>query len=275
MMVLNLSRLRKSRKLDSLLYNYNQEDRMLLEGKVAVVTGASRGIGRAIAEELAAEGAKVVVNYHSNAAAAEEVVGGITARGGTAVALQADVSDFAAADAFIKAAIETWGAIDILVNNAGTTRDTLLLSMKEDEWDVVLTTNLKSVFNTCKAVTRPMVRRKQGGRIINISSVSGIVGQPGQTNYAASKAGIIGFSKSLAKELGSRNITVNVVAPGFVPTDLTAIMPDDLVKQTLAFIPLGRWGEAQEIAHAVAFLASDKAAYITGAVIQVDGGIGT
>ena len=248
---------------------------MLLEGKVAVVTGASRGIGRAIAEELAAEGAKVVVNYHANAAAAEEVVGGITARGGTAVALQADVSDFAAAAALIKAAIETYGAIDILVNNAGTTRDTLLLSMKEDEWDVVLTTNLKSVFNTCKAVTRPMVRRKQGGRIINISSVSGIVGQPGQTNYAASKAGIIGFSKSMAKELGSRNITVNVVAPGFVPTDLTAIMPEGLVKQTLAFIPLGRWGEAREIAHAVAFLASDKAAYITGAVIQVDGGIGT
>lgn len=248
---------------------------MLLEGKVAVVTGASRGIGRAIAAELAAEGAKVVVNYHANAAAAGDVVNDITARGGTAVAVQADVSDFAAADALIKTAIATYGAIDILVNNAGTTRDTLLLSMKEDEWDVVMTTNLKSVFNTCKAVTRPMVRRKQGGRIINISSVSGIVGQPGQTNYAASKAGIIGFSKSLAKELGSRNITVNVVAPGFVPTDLTAVMPEDLVKQTLAFIPLGRWGEAQEIAHAVAFLASDKASYITGAVIQVDGGIGT
>lgn len=248
---------------------------MLLEGKVAVVTGASRGIGRAIAEELAAEGAKVVVNYHANAAAAEEVVDAITARGGTAVALQADVSDFAAADGLIKAAIETYGAIDILVNNAGTTRDTLLLSMKEEEWDVVMVTNLKSVFNTCKAVTRPMVRRKQGGRIINVSSVSGIVGQPGQTNYAASKAGIIGFSKSLAKELGSRNITVNVVAPGFVHTDLTAVMPEELVKQTVAFTPLGRWGEAQEIAHAVVFLASDKASYITGAVIQVDGGIGT
>lgn len=217
----------------------------------------------------------MVVNYHSNAAAADDVVNGIVARGGTAVAMQADVSDFAAAEALIKSAIETYGAIDILVNNAGTTRDTLLLSMKEEEWDVVMTTNLKSVYNTCKAVTRPMVRRKQGGRIINISSVSGIVGQPGQTNYAASKAGIIGFSKSLAKELGSRNITVNVVAPGFVPTDLTAIMPEDLVKQTLAFIPLGRWGEATEIAHAVTFLASDKAAYITGAVIQVDGGIGT
>jgi 3-oxoacyl-[acyl-carrier protein] reductase len=248
---------------------------MLLEGKVAVVTGASRGIGRAIAEELAAEGARVVINYHANAAAAEEVVTGIVARGGAATAVQGDVSDFTAAEALIKTTIETYGAIDILVNNAGTTRDTLLLSMKEEEWDAVMATNLKSVFNTCKAVTRPMLRRKQGGRIINISSVSGIVGQPGQTNYAASKAGIIGFSKSLAKELGSRNITVNVVAPGFVPTDLTAVMPEDLVKQTLAFIPLGRWGEPREIAHAVAFLASDKAAYITGAVIQVDGGIGT
>jgi 3-oxoacyl-[acyl-carrier protein] reductase len=248
---------------------------MLLEGKIAVVTGASRGIGRAIAEELAAEGAKVVVNYHANAAAAEEVVAGIVARGGTATAVQGDVSDFAAAESLIKIAIATYGAVDILVNNAGTTRDTLLLSMKEEEWDVVMATNLKSVFNTCKAVTRPMLRRKGGGRIINISSVSGIVGQPGQTNYAASKAGIIGFSKSLAKELGSRNITVNVVAPGFVPTDLTAVMPEDLVKQTLAFIPLGRWGEAREIAHAVVFLASDKASYITGAVIQVDGGIGT
>lgn len=248
---------------------------MLLEGKVAVVTGASRGIGRAIAETLAAEGATVVVNYHANAAAAEEVVGVITERGGTALAVQADVSDMAAAEGLIKRAIEVYGHVDILVNNAGTTRDTLLLSMKEEQWDVVLTTNLKSVFNCCKAVTRPMLRRKQGGRIINISSVSGIVGQPGQTNYAASKAGIIGFSKSLAKELGSRQITVNVVAPGFVLTDLTADLSEDLVKQTLAYIPLGRWGEAQEIAHAVAFLASDRAAYITGEVLRVDGGIGT
>ncbi|WP_374687568.1 SDR family NAD(P)-dependent oxidoreductase, partial [Promineifilum sp.] len=165
---------------------------MLLEGKVAVVTGASRGIGRAIAETLAAEGATVVVNYHANAAAAEEVVQAITERGGTALAVQADVSDMAAAEGLIKRAIEVYGHVDILVNNAGTTRDTLLLSMKEEQWDVVLTTNLKSVFNCCKAVTRPMLRRKQGGRIINISSVSGIVGQPGQTNYAASKAGIIG-----------------------------------------------------------------------------------
>ena len=248
---------------------------MLLEGKVAVVTGASRGIGRAIAETLAAEGARVVVNYQSNAAAAEAVVAGIRERGGQALAVAADVSDMAAAEGLIRAALEAYDHIDIVVNNAGTTRDTLLLSMKEEQWDVVIDTNLKSVFNVCKAAARPMLRRKKGGRIINISSVAGIVGQPGQTNYAASKAGIIGFSKSLAKELGSRGITVNVVAPGFVPTDLTAGLPEDLVKQTLAYIPLGRWGEAQEVAHAVAFLASDRAAYITGEVLRVDGGIGT
>ena len=189
--------------------------------------------------------------------------------------MAADVSDTAAAEGLIKAAIDAYGHIDIVVNNAGTTRDTLLLSMKEEQWDVVLATNLKSVFNVCKAAARPMLRRKQGGRIINISSVSGIVGQPGQTNYAASKAGIIGFSKSLAKELGSRGITVNVVAPGFVLTDLTAGLSDELVQQTLGYIPLGRWGQAQEIAHAVAFLASDRASYITGEVLRVDGGIGT
>jgi 3-oxoacyl-[acyl-carrier protein] reductase len=248
---------------------------MLLEDKIAVVTGASRGIGRAIAETLAAEGATVVVNYQTNAEAAETVVSAITAAGGRALAIRADVSDTAAAEGLIKAAIDAFGHIDIVVNNAGTTRDTLLLSMKEEQWDVVLATNLKSVFNVCKAAARPMLRRKQGGRIINISSVSGIVGQPGQTNYAASKAGIIGFSKSLAKELGSRGITVNVVAPGFVLTDLTAGLSDELVQQTLGYIPLGRWGQAQEIAHAVAFLASDRASYITGAVLQVDGGIGT
>ena len=248
---------------------------MLLEGKIAIVTGASRGIGRAIAETLAAEGATVIVNYQANAAAAEAVVSAITEKGGRALAVAADVSDTAAAEGLIKAAIDAFGHIDIVVNNAGTTRDTLLLSMKEEQWDVVLATNLKSVFNVCKAAARPMLRRKQGGRIINISSVSGIVGQPGQTNYAASKAGIIGFSKSLAKELGSRGITVNVVAPGFVLTDLTAGLSDELVQQTLGYIPLGRWGQAQEIAHAVAFLASDRASYITGVVLQVDGGIGT
>ncbi len=189
---------------------------MLLQGKIAIVTGASRGIGRAIAEDFAANGAAVVVNYNASAAAAEEVVASIEEGGGTAVAIQADVSDFAAAQQLIKTTLDTFGQIDILVNNAGTTADTLLLMMKESQWDTVLDTNLKSVFNCSKAAARPMVRRKKGGRIINISSVSGIVGQPGQANYAASKAGIIGFTKSLAKELGSRNITVNAVAPGFV-----------------------------------------------------------
>jgi 3-oxoacyl-[acyl-carrier protein] reductase len=246
---------------------------MFLDNKVAIVTGASRGIGRAIAEELAAQGARVVVNYHANAAAAAEVVAGITEAGGTAVAVQADVSDFDAAQELVKTAVDTFGQIDILVNNAGTTRDTLLLMMKEEQWDTVIDTNLKSVFNCCKAVARPMVRRKQGGRIINISSVSGIVGQAGQANYAASKAGIIGLTKSLAKELGSRSITVNAVTPGFVLTDLTADLPDELVQKTLEFIPLGRWGELGEIAHVVAFLASPQSSYITGQVLAVDGGI--
>ncbi|MDX1416069.1 MAG: 3-oxoacyl-[acyl-carrier-protein] reductase [Candidatus Promineifilaceae bacterium] len=248
---------------------------LLLDEKVAVVTGGSSGIGRAIVEDLAANGAKVIVNYNLSDKAANEVVDSIKSNGGTAVAIQADVSVNKEANELIKATINTFGQIDILVNNAGTTRDTLLLSMKESQWDAVLNTNLKSVFNCSKAAVRPMLRRKKGGRIINISSVSGIVGQPGQANYAASKAGIIGFSKSLAKEIGSRAITVNVVAPGFVLTKLTADLPEDLVSQTMDLIPLGRWGDASEIANVVTFLASDKASYITGEVIQVDGGIAT
>ena len=247
----------------------------MLEGKVALVTGSSRGIGRAIAEELAARGAKVVVNYHSSPEAAEMVVQAINEKGGTSVAVQADVSDFTAAQDLVKATLDTYGQIDILVNNAGTTEDTLLMMMKEEQWDSVINTNLKSVFNCCKAVARPMVRRKEGGRIINISSVSGLVGQAGQANYAASKAGIIGLTKSLAKELGSRKITVNAVAPGFVLTDLTADLPEELVQQSLEYIPLGRWGELQEIATVVAFLASEQSSYITGQVIAVDGGIAT
>lgn len=246
---------------------------MLLSGKVAVVTGASRGIGRAIAEDLAAHGAAVVVNYNASREAAEEVVTAVKENGGRATAVQADVSLFDEADSLIKTALETYGQIDILVNNAGTTRDTLLMMMKEQDWDTVLDTNLKSVFNCCKAVARPMVRRKKGGRIINISSVAGIVGQSGQTNYAASKAGIIGFTKSLAKELGSRQITVNAIAPGFFPTALTAVLPDEMVQKSLEFIPLGRWGNIPEVGHLVTFLASDKAAYISGQVICVDGGL--
>ncbi|HIP70230.1 MAG TPA: 3-oxoacyl-[acyl-carrier-protein] reductase, partial [Anaerolineae bacterium] len=239
-----------------------EEPLSLLEGKVAVVTGASRGIGRAIAEELAANGASVVVNYNASAAAAEEVVAGIVANGGQATAVPADVSNFQAAQELIKTAIATYGHIDILVNNAGTTRDTLLMMMKEDQWDTVLDTNLKSVFNCCKAAVRPMVRRKQGGRIINISSVVGLVGQAGQSNYAASKAGVIGFTKSLAKEIGSRQITVNAIAPGFFLTALTDALSDDMKEKSLEFIPLGRWGELPEVGYLVSFLASDKAAYI-------------
>lgn len=245
----------------------------MLQGKVALVTGASRGIGRAIAEDLATNGAKVVINYNASADAAEEVVAAIEANGGEATAVQADVSDFTAAQTLIKTAIDTYGHIDIVVNNAGTTRDKLLPMMKEDDWDVVLDTNLKSVFNCCKAAARPMLRRKQGGRIINISSVVGLVGQGGQSNYAASKAGVIGFTKSLAKELAPRQITVNAIAPGFFLTGLTDVLADDLKEKSLEYIPLNRWGELPEVGYLVSFLASDKAAYITGQVINVDGGI--
>jgi 3-oxoacyl-[acyl-carrier protein] reductase len=245
----------------------------LLERRVAIVTGASRGIGEAIAIDLAANGAQVVVNYHASEQAAEGVVAEIKKAGGEAMAIQADVSQFQEAQSLIKESLDTYGQIDILVNNAGTTRDTLLLLMKEDDWDVVMDTNLKSLFNCCKAAARPMIRRKEGGRIINISSVSGLVGQGGQTNYAASKAGIVGFTKSLAKELGSRDITVNAVAPGFIPTALTEGLPEELLQGAIQLTPLGRLGKASEIAHLVTFLASDNAAFITGEVIRVDGGL--
>ncbi len=246
-----------------------------LEGKVALVTGASRGIGRAVALELAKMGATLIVNHRASAEQAAEVLAAIEEMGGKATVLAADVSDFGQAQELVKGAIKTYGSLDILVNNAGTTRDTLLMLMKEGDWDAVLDINLKSVFNVCKAAVRPMVRAKKGGRIINITSVSGLTGQVGQTNYSASKAGIIGFTYALSKEIGSRQITVNAIAPGYIPTQLTDVLAEQVKEAILQLTPLGRFGRPEDVAHAVAFLASNKAAYITGTTLRVDGGLAT
>ncbi len=243
-----------------------------LNGRVAVVTGSSRGLGRAIAVKLASLGAKVVVNYYSNSDGANETLRLIQDAGGEAIVMQADVSIFAEAQKLVQTAIDHFGRLDILVNNAGTTRDTLLVRMSEEDWDVVLDTNLKGVFSCCQAAQRTMLRQRYG-RIVNISSIAGLVGNAGQTNYTASKAGMIGFSKALAKEVGSRNITVNVVAPGYIPTDLSSTIPPDLLAKGMEIMPLGRPGTPEDIANAVAFLASEEGNYITGQVLAVDGGL--
>lgn len=243
-----------------------------LQDKVAVVTGGSRGIGRAIALELARRGAKIVVNYNKSPEAAEAVVSEIQDSGGQAAAFQADVADAGAAQNLIKFAIETFGDLHILVNNAGITRDKLIMMITEEDWDAVLDTNLKSTFICSKAAVRHMIRKRYG-RIINIASVAGQMGNPGQTNYSASKAGQIGFTKALAREVAGRNITVNAVAPGFVDTEILLAMPPETLEAALKLVPLGRKGQPEEIAYAVAFLASDQAAYITGQVLGVDGGM--
>lgn len=242
------------------------------EGRVAVVTGGSRGIGRAIAVELAAGGASVVVNYNASSKAADEVVAEIEKANGQAIAVQADISDFEQAGALIQAAIDKFEKIDILVNNAGITRDTLILRMSEEDFDDVIETNLKGTFNCSKAAIRPMMKARYG-RIVNITSISGQIGNAGQTNYSASKAGQIGFTKALAREVASRGITVNSVAAGYVETAIWEGVAEEIREGFIAQIPLGRKGEPEEIAQAVAFLASDEAAYITGQTLAVDGGL--
>ncbi len=241
-------------------------------GQTVLVTGGTRGIGRAIAEAFAAAGAKVAFTFRSSTAEADALAAQIAASGGEAIAIQGDAADPASADAAVSRVVETWGRLDVLVNNAGVTRDTLMLRMTEEDWDAVLDTNLKSVFHFSKAAYRVMMKQRSG-RIVNLSSVVGITGNAGQTNYAASKAGIIGFSKSLAKELASRGVTVNVVAPGYVMTEMTEKIPEAAKEAFLKSIPLQRGADPNEVAAAVVFLASSAAGYITGHVLQVDGGL--
>jgi 3-oxoacyl-[acyl-carrier protein] reductase len=242
----------------------------LLDGKISIVTGASRGIGKATALELAAQGSKVVVNYANSSSAADEVVAKIVEGGGEAIAVQADVSKTEEVDRLFTTVMEKWGRVDTLVNNAGITRDTLLLRMKLEEWQAVIDLNLTGVFLCTKVASKIMLKQKSG-RIINITSVSGLMGTPGQANYSAAKAGVIGFTKTVAKELSSRGITVNAVAPGFISTDMTADLKSEGILQ---FIPLGRYGEPEEVAGMIRFLAADPAAaYITGQTFNVDGGM--
>ncbi|MBQ7704298.1 MAG: 3-oxoacyl-[Selenomonadaceae bacterium] len=243
-----------------------------LTGKVALVTGASRGIGRAVALRLSDAGAKIAVNFAGNVAKAEEVKAEIESRGGEVILVQGSVDNLEVVNSIVKKIVDTWGTVDILINNAGITRDNLLLKMTESDFDAVISTNLKGVFNCTKAVTKIMLKQR-GGRIVNMASVVGLTGNAGQANYAAAKAGIIGFTKSAAKELASRGITVNAIAPGFIDTDMTAKLPEKIKEETLNQIPMGKFGTPEDVANLAAFLTSDQAAYITGQVINVDGGM--
>ena len=243
-----------------------------LTGKTAVVTGGSRGIGRAICLKLAGQGANIVLNFAGNEAAAEETRSQCEALGVRALAVKGDVADAEACNALIEKAVSEFGGVDILVNNAGVTRDNLLMRMSDEEFQKVIDTNLKGTFHCMRAAIRPMMKKRRG-RIISISSVVGLMGNAGQINYAASKAGVIGMTKSLAREVASRHITVNAVAPGFIKTDMTAVLSDSVKEGILHGIPLGELGEAEDVANAVLYLASDEAAYITGQVISVDGGM--
>ena len=245
---------------------------MLLDGKIALVTGGSRGIGRAIALRLAEEGAKVAINYAGNQTAAEEVKAIIEQHGGTAMIIQTDVSDSTAAAEMVARVHEELGGLDILVNNAGITRDTLLVRMKDEDFDAVINTNLKGIYACTKAAAKFMTKQRSG-RIVNLSSVVGEIGNIGQTNYAAAKAGVIGFSKATAKEFAARHVTVNVVAPGFIDTDMTAVLKDSIREKLIEGIPLGALGKPEHVADAVLFLVSDAASYITGQVLNVDGGM--
>lgn len=243
-----------------------------LTGKTAIITGASRGIGAAIARRFAEEGANIVVNYSGSQDKAEAVVAGIEQSGGKAIAVKADVADADAVKSLADAAMKEFGSIDILVNNAGITRDNLMMRMKEDEWDDVINTNLKGVFLCTKAVTRQMMKQR-AGRIINIASIVGVMGNAGQANYVAAKAGVIGLTKTTARELASRGITANAVAPGFITTDMTEKLGDDVQSSMLAQIPLARFGAPEDVANAALFLASDEASYVTGQTLHLDGGM--